>query len=57
MLGEAAAAFADGQMTPRFFLNVVMIGHLIRLQDLGGAADRPPADVKRLASAWNRPWH
>ncbi len=50
VLEEATAAYADGQMTPRYFLNVVMVSHFMRLQDLADADERTPAEVERFAS-------
>jgi hypothetical protein len=47
---EAAAAFAAGKLTPRYYLNVLLIDQIIAGHALGTAAERSAADVASLSS-------
>ena len=47
---EAAAGFAAGTVTPRYYLNVVMSGQGIAAQRLEAVADRNPADIAELVA-------
>ncbi len=43
---EAVAAFAAGKLTPRYYLNVLMIDQIIAGYVLETAAERPAADIE-----------
>jgi tetratricopeptide (TPR) repeat protein len=47
---EATAAFAAGKLTPRYYLNVLLIDQIIAGHALGTAAERSAADVASLSS-------
>lgn len=47
---EAAAAFAAGRLTPRFYLNVLVIDQILAGQDLETVTERPAADVANFSS-------
>jgi tetratricopeptide (TPR) repeat protein len=47
---EATAAFAAGKLTPRYYLNVLLIDQVIAGHVLGTATERSAADVASLSS-------
>jgi hypothetical protein len=47
---EATAAFAAGKLTPRYYLNVLLIDQIIAGHALGTAAERSAADIASLSS-------
>jgi tetratricopeptide (TPR) repeat protein len=47
---EAMAAFAAGKLTPRYYLNVLLIEQHVAGHTLETAAERPAADVDRFSS-------
>ncbi len=47
---EATAAFAAGKMTPRYYLNVVLVGQVMAGNVLETASERPAADIERFVS-------
>jgi hypothetical protein len=50
VLAEAAAAFAAGRLTPRFYLNVVLVDRRTAGNELETASERPAADIRRWVS-------
>jgi hypothetical protein len=48
--GEANAAFAAGKLTPRYYLNVVLVDRVIAGHALDTASERSAADIKGFVS-------
>ena len=47
---EATAAFAAGKMTPRYYLNVILVGQMMAGLALESAGERRAADIERYVS-------
>ncbi len=50
MRDEATAAFAAGRLTPRYYLNVVLVGQMMAVHVLESASERRAADIERFVS-------
>ena len=47
---QAQAAYAEGKLTPRYYLNVTMVGPLLAVQAREAEPERDPADIAAVAA-------